>query len=376
MTSLKRNSDVLSPPINEIQKKYQWTPITSLEQNRFFHLTTTAQEPDQSLSNSNNTQINDADNSTRKTKIPPIFLQGTLNHKEVVSDIGNIVSHDYTTSLSSGSFKINLTNEDDFRLLTKHYTENKIKFYTYRNPSDKPISIVIKNVPLSLTENDILEDLHKYNLPIVRLTRLLYRDKTPMPVCAVDLQATEQANEIFKIDQICKAIVRIEARRVTKGTPQCHRCQLYGHTKNYCSLTPRCVRCQGSHLSAQCEKPKQAPPVCANCGGEHPANYKGCEFYLNHIQQRNQHRTQNPPNTLNTAPSSSQRNNIRTQRSYADILKNPNNHDNLNNTNTAENTSNMLNAILTSLFNLIKPFITQIKNFLLSSILPIFTNVP
>ncbi|KAK9882873.1 hypothetical protein WA026_023627 [Henosepilachna vigintioctopunctata] len=41
----------------------------------------------------------------------------------------------------------------------------------------------------------------------------------------------------------------------------------------------RCRKAVGPHHSVQCTKSRTEPAVCANCGGPHPANYKGCAAY-------------------------------------------------------------------------------------------------
>jgi hypothetical protein len=53
-------------------------------------------------------------------------------------------------------------------------------------------------------------------------------------------------------------------------------CQRYDHTKNYCHLKSRCVKCAGSHGTTQCPRKERSSDVrCVLCGGNHPANYKG-----------------------------------------------------------------------------------------------------
>lgn len=50
-------------------------------------------------------------------------------------------------------------------------------------------------------------------------------------------------------------------------------------TKNYCTLSPKCVKCRSSHLTAECTKVPTAAPKCANCSGEHSASWRGCSVY-------------------------------------------------------------------------------------------------
>ena len=57
-------------------------------------------------------------------------------------------------------------------------------------------------------------------------------------------------------------------------------CQQYGHTKNFCTKSPVCVKCAGKHSSGDCSHPPGADVAkCALCGAQHTANYKGCSIY-------------------------------------------------------------------------------------------------
>lgn len=58
--------------------------------------------------------------------------------------------------------------------LLKHYRDNKIAFHTYLNPPSKHFSVVIKNVPPSLTQEDI-EELQQFSVLIIKQARLLKR---------------------------------------------------------------------------------------------------------------------------------------------------------------------------------------------------------
>ncbi|GFY62691.1 nucleic-acid-binding protein from transposon X-element [Trichonephila inaurata madagascariensis] len=58
--------------------------------------------------------------------------------------------------------------------------------------------------------------------------------------------------------------------------PQCYRCQEFFHHSRLCNRAPKCLKCSGSHLTAECKKSVKSPAKCANCGGPHPANFSGC----------------------------------------------------------------------------------------------------
>jgi hypothetical protein len=50
--------------------------------------------------------------------------------------------------------------------------------------------------------------------------------------------------------QQCK--VKIEPPKQKRNIAQCANCQRYGHTKIYCHLKPKCVKCAGSQSTTQC----------------------------------------------------------------------------------------------------------------------------
>ncbi len=73
---------------------------------------------------------------------------------------------------------------------------------------------------------------------------------------------------------------------------QCHRCQKFGYTKNYCyHPPPRCVPCGHEHLTADYTKARETPATCALCLETHPANYKACGV-RKEILERKRHTTE------------------------------------------------------------------------------------
>lgn len=158
--------------------------------------------------------------------------------------------------------------------------------------------MILRNIPISLSEEEKTA-LDQRKLPIIRTTRITNKSKLPIPLCAVELTPTEDTNKIYHIKEIEKAIISVAPRRNAANIHQCHNCQKYGHTKNYCSLPPRCVKCSGEHYYTECKKKKADLPKCSNCDGPHPANYRGCNI---HKEKKNNPRQQNRNNLPTTTP--------------------------------------------------------------------------
>jgi hypothetical protein len=82
--------------------------------------------------------------------------------------------------------------------------------------------------------------------------------------------------------QQCK--IKFEPPKHKRDIAQCANYQRYGHAKNYCHLKPRCMKCTGDHLTNQSHRKERSSDVrCVLCGGNHPANYKGCTVYKENI---------------------------------------------------------------------------------------------
>lgn len=197
-TSQKRRADA---ELQNQSKKYQCNFLTP---NRFAPLSNIDDQPTTSQDN----QI--------EPKIPPIFLYEVNDYQEIIKDIKTIAKNNFTTRQNGpNTIKINTTTINDFRSLTMFYDSQKVKFFTFKPPDNKLFSVVIKNVPLSLTENEIKTELEQtYN--IYKVVRLQNKFKDPIPVCAVDLKKDEKSSRILNLNNLFHAIVTVEPRRKKK----------------------------------------------------------------------------------------------------------------------------------------------------------------
>ena len=71
-------------------------------------------------------------------------------------------------------------------------------------------------------------------------------------------------------------------------------------TLEHIAINPMRVSNTEGPTTAQIVKQKDMPAKCGLCGGNHPANYKGCEHYHNIIKGKTPHRT--PPVSSNPLP--------------------------------------------------------------------------
>lgn len=173
----------------------------------------------------------------------------------------------------------------------------------------------------------------------------------------VDLEPAENNKEIYKITGLQNKVIQIEPPRSIKNSIiQCTRCQQYGHSKSYCNKPYICVKCGGFHNTKDCKKTKETPAKCALCGGDHPANYKGCEHYHklikgNNINNYKQQPVKTTPVNTNSYMQHIQPTTFSQQRSYADATR--------SNTNQADDTAFILTKFLDEFKSLINQLVQQ-----------------
>lgn len=134
--------------------------------------------------------------------------------------------------------------------------------------------------------------------------------KTPLPLFFLDLKPSTNNDNIYKLNRLYGAVIKVEPPKPKRNIIQCLRCQDYGHSKNYCHKAPRCVKCEGIHATSQCTKDKHAPPICVNCKGQHTANYRGCPVHLSLqkssqpvLRNKSERNSANPPDVGSTVTS-------------------------------------------------------------------------
>lgn len=325
---------------------------------------------------------NSSQQQTPKIKIPPIFIHEINNYQQIIKDLDNIAANNYSTQQQGKTLKVNSNSIEDYRKITKFLDESKLPFHTFRDPNSKTLEVILRNVPYSLTNEEISSELLSQNFPVIKVTRLLYKNKQPMPLCVVELQKNEESNNIFDLKQIQHAIITVEYRRKPKDIPQCTRCQRYGHTKNFCRLIPRCVKCPENHHYSECKKPKDVQPKCVNCGEGHPANFKGCTYYLNLKQKTNTNNVPsiNRPNNTQTpvinvnlenfphlSPSSSSSTPPRSAWVQPSVPQNKNQESN-------NSSPDFLSGLVESIISFLKPHLPKIQTFLMQLLTGLFNN--
>lgn len=215
--------------------------------------------------------------------VPSVYVYNVSDYECFHNTVTHRTRDDFSVTYTKTALRLNLTSVDDFRSVIESLDHSGVEYHTSRLPAERPLSVIIRNVPLTMTEESIFNELRQLHFDVTLVTRLRNRHKNPIPIVAVLL--TKSSTDIYSLDRLFHCVVSVEPRKRPKIV-QCENCQRYYHTKNFCHLPPRCVKCAGDHHYSQCHVKRMIPPRCVNCGScNHPANYKGCSYYRQILRQ-------------------------------------------------------------------------------------------
>lgn len=227
-------------------------------------------------------------------KIPPIFVHEVDNFEKMIQDIKNIAQKDFSTKNVKNSVKVMFSDIEDFRNYRSFCDEENIAYYSFRDPTVKPLSVVIKDIPTSYSEEAIEAELLRLKYPVTKVSRLYNKERKPIHICAVELTNNSEARKIFALNKFLYSVIRVE-QRFNARIVMCKKCQRYGHSQANCGFPPRCVKCVGNHHYKDCGKTRDSLPQCVNCNEYHAANYRGCKYYKTYVKEKTMPSLKNVP---------------------------------------------------------------------------------
>lgn len=108
---------------------------------------------------------------------------------------------DFNTKLNHDCLKIIYP----MKTITKCYQILSLQqnsFSYILKPKDRPVSVILKNVPIFISIDEFSGDIQKYNLPILKITWLTNCFKPSIPVGVVELANDKKTSRIYKIKDV------------------------------------------------------------------------------------------------------------------------------------------------------------------------------
>ncbi|XP_043864363.1 uncharacterized protein LOC122757071 [Drosophila mojavensis] len=226
------------------------------------------------------TQLSNSDLAPEENYMMP-HIRSLYVKKNAPKDLQDnpLIKRFRTKATPSNGLRIQCEDIESYNAARSTLEEDGTHLYTHQLPSQKGLRIVVKNIhhstPCEWIKNILSEK--GYVVRHIRCARQRFTGK-PLNLFEVEIQPTADGSHlnILSLKELSNQAVRIERQAKPVDPPQCHRCQAYGHTKNYCRRPFKCMKCAGDHASTDCTKQRNTTPKCTNCGGEHISSYKGC----------------------------------------------------------------------------------------------------
>lgn len=216
----------------------------------------------------------------RDVVIPPIFVENISNFSAFNNILTDITSpKGFTCRATSTYLKVIPSNRINYNKIIDYLHETDASFHSYIPRHLRTYSVVIRNLHHSTLNIDIINALNELGHKVKHVYNAKNKRKSPLPLFFVEVLPQDNNKDIHDITSLLNTNVKIEKPHKKRSPPQCHNCQLYGHTRNGCHHKPRCVKCGENHLTEDCSKDRNSPAKCALCSGDHTANYKGCPVY-------------------------------------------------------------------------------------------------
>lgn len=228
---------------------------------------------------------NEESTTKKEPRPPPVKLYG-------IQDVTKLQEF-LRTGLEDGSFIFDVKTKQELFITFKDIQTYKKAMqlirakgligHTFSPKSERPFRLVIKNLHPSPPKEEIQTTIENTGNSVTgEIINAHYGpEKIKTHTWFVNLVPGPNNNKAKDIKSIYHTKVTMEYPRKQTTVVQCKRCQQYGHTKNHCMRPFRCVKCAENHKTSECMKVDRSTPAkCALCLGDHPANFKGCQVYL------------------------------------------------------------------------------------------------
>lgn len=269
---------------NDHPKRKKTEQTTPSQEGLLVELQVGANEEVKSAVSENQVTQRDADKENWKTvqhkRVPPIFIYGLKNWSSLAMLLKELCKEPFTAKNGPDNLKLQVTNPDDYRAVSAYLENEGVEFHSYNTEKSNALKVVIKNIPPTVETQTIASELKSRGFEPTHVGQLKDKWGNPLAIYQVTLPKSDKAKQIYALDTLAYCKIKVETYRKKKQLTQCHRCQRFGHTANFCKAQAKCVKCALEHLTKDCTKTDKTSAKCINCGDKHPASYRGCKYYL------------------------------------------------------------------------------------------------
>lgn len=221
----------------------------------------------------------------KEPRLPPIILHQELsNPKATYEKIQSWATKPVYFKQIGKVRHIYATHKDDFVKIKEQLKLINFLWTSHNAQDNVHKKLILRGIDKSYSEGDVFDDLNKQFDTVVSVKQLTKKSEDGEHISLGVYLVYFKWDTILSIPMkmikyCCFHKISWSHFRTLKANKikQCFNCQGFGHHSSNCGLKNRCVKCVASHSPGKCNKIKGADAAeCCNCGGSHPANYKGC----------------------------------------------------------------------------------------------------
>ncbi len=233
---------------------------------------------------------------------PPIFVYGLTNYADFARFLTANSVEDCTRRETAKELILNTQTADQYRKLhsvlrkecadkTNSDKFGEIQLHSYQLKSERAFIVYFCGLPRTMDPAEIAQALKDLHFIPRRITNVQKRENGQLllrPLFRIELEPNPINPTIYNLTSILQVRIKVEAFKPRTEPPFCRKCQRTGHTRQYCLRSPHCIKCGEGHESTACQLQSTDPCTCANCGGPHPASYRGCPEHQK-LRKKQQH---------------------------------------------------------------------------------------
>lgn len=232
----------------------------------------------------------------RRKRQPPIVISGEVTNQRSLVERIKLITSDFKLDVSkaNGTFTITTFHPTDFQAIKAQYQN----YYTFTAKDDRCPTFTLRGLDETWNVDEVKLALQEEGVKVTKINAM--RQSPALKDYTLVFSASKGTSlvQLRKITYLLHKTVHFDMYRNSRGTAQCHRCQLWGHIAANCTLGFRCLKCGDKHRTDMCTKPREEPARCANCDGPHPANSTECPAYKDRMDflanRRAAHQHQEP----------------------------------------------------------------------------------
>ncbi|GFV77799.1 nucleic-acid-binding protein from transposon X-element [Trichonephila clavipes] len=191
---------------------------------------------------------------SRRKKIASIVIDASNNTTELLTTLGDYLGSTLEGRFENGKLRVFPKTHLEHRKLQSYLAQKKMRSHTFEMADNKQLKAVIRGLPTDYDQKEIATELKGFGFSADHISILRNRkNNTNMPLFLVVLKRTQENKEIFHVTNIGFFRVVVEPLKGSSMPPQCYRCQEFYHHSHLCNRAPKCLKCSGGHLTAECK---------------------------------------------------------------------------------------------------------------------------